>query len=252
MTHARHRLNVAGPFYVEDGCCTRCGVPDVTAPELFGEADYTCFVKRQPETTHELGRMLRAMITSEVGCIRYGGVDAAVIRRLAQNGESALADVAPPAGIAPVNRDHVGLRTQAPLTAQLLAESFVSHLGTQPVPFHAARVGGQARWLDDDERLIFARHTIALGADNALTALLGRLKQASAILDAGTVASTSARRRAPRRIALPCRGLTACTNLVCFWCDPVSASSRTLRRPNGSLPSGSARSYRCGRRSLRS
>jgi len=141
MTHARHRLNVAGPFYVEDGCCTRCGVPDVTAPELFGEADYTCFVKRQPETTHELGRMLRAMITSEVGCIRYGGVDAAVIRRLAQNGESALADVAPPAGIAPVNRDHVGLRTQAPLTAQLLAESFVSHLGTQPVPFHAARRG---------------------------------------------------------------------------------------------------------------
>ena len=67
---------------------------------------------------------------------------------------------------------------------------------TTMIPFHAARVGGQAQWLDDDERLIFARHTIALGADNALTALLGRLKQASAILDVGTVASTSARRRA--------------------------------------------------------
>ena len=80
MTHTRHHLNVAGPFYVEDGCCTRCGVPDVTAPELFGEADYTCFVKRQPETTDEVDRMVRAMITSEVGCIRYGGVDAAVIR----------------------------------------------------------------------------------------------------------------------------------------------------------------------------
>ena len=90
MTHTRHHLNVAGPFYVEDGCCTRCGVPDVTAPELFGEADYTCFVKRQPETTDEVDRMVRAMITSEVGCIRYGGVDA--------------------------------------------AESFVSHLGSQPAP----------------------------------------------------------------------------------------------------------------------
>ena len=67
---------------------------------------------------------------------------------------------------------------------------------TTMIPLHAARVGAKAQWLEDDERLIFARHTIALGADDALTALLGRLKQASAILDAGTVASTSARRRA--------------------------------------------------------
>ena len=109
-------------------------MPDVTAPELFGEADYTCFVKRQPETTDEVDRMVRAMITSEVGCIRYGGVDAAVIRRLAQSGERALADVAPPAGITPVKRDHVGLRSHALLTAQSLAESFVSHLGSQPAP----------------------------------------------------------------------------------------------------------------------
>ena len=30
-----YRLNVIGPFYVEDGCCTLCAVPDAIAPELF-------------------------------------------------------------------------------------------------------------------------------------------------------------------------------------------------------------------------
>lgn len=60
------------------------------------------------------------------------------------------------------------------------------------------------------------------------------------------------RRAAPSRIAIDCLGLTAFTNLVRFWCAPVSASSRNVRRQNCSLPSGSARSYRCGRRSLRS
>ncbi len=69
-------------------------------------------------------------------------------------------------------------------------------LATTIVPVEAARLGAEVQWLEDDERLIFARHTIALGADNALTALLGRLKQASAILDAGTPTSTTARRRA--------------------------------------------------------
>jgi hypothetical protein len=134
MTHKRHRLNVVGPFYVEDGCCTSCGVPDVTAPELFGEADDSCFVKRQPQTASEVDRMSRTMITSEVGCIRYAGVDPAVIRRLAESGEAALADVPPPRGIVPVKRDHVGLRGGAQLTPQSLAAAFVAHLQTQPAP----------------------------------------------------------------------------------------------------------------------
>jgi hypothetical protein len=134
MTHKRHRLNVVGPFYVEDGCCTRCGVPDVTAPELFGEVDDSCFVKRQPQTASEIDRMLRAMITSEVGCIRYAGGDAAVIRRLAESGEGALADVPPPLDIVPVKRDHVGLCGGAQLTPEALAAAFVAHLQTQPMP----------------------------------------------------------------------------------------------------------------------
>jgi len=134
MTLERHRLNVQGPFYVEDGCCTRCGVPDVTAPELFGEVDDSCFVKRQPQTPSEVDRMLRAMITSEVGCIRYAGVDQAVIRRLAESGEGALADVPPSADIVPTKRDHVGLRANPELTPRALADAFVAHLRAQPMP----------------------------------------------------------------------------------------------------------------------
>jgi hypothetical protein len=134
MTHKRHRLNVVGHFYVEDGCCTSCGVPDVTAPELFGEADDSCFVKRQPQTPSEVDRMLRAMITSELGCIRYAGVDQAIIRRLAEAGEGALSDVPPPLDIVPAKRDHVGLHGSAELTPQALADAFIAHLRTKPMP----------------------------------------------------------------------------------------------------------------------
>src|SRR4051812_35608118 len=116
MTHERHRLNVVGAFYVEDGGCTRCGVPDLMAPELFGEVDYSCFVKRRPQTPSEIDRMLRAMITSELGCIRYAGVDPTIVRRLAESGEGALSDVPPPPDIVPAKRDHVGLRGGAQFT----------------------------------------------------------------------------------------------------------------------------------------
>jgi hypothetical protein len=34
--HKPHAANVAGAFYVEDGCCTMCEVPFAEAPELFG------------------------------------------------------------------------------------------------------------------------------------------------------------------------------------------------------------------------
>jgi hypothetical protein len=62
------------------------------APELFGEADDSSFVKRQPQTASEVDRVLRAMITADLGCIRYGGVDDTIIRHLIEAGEGALAD----------------------------------------------------------------------------------------------------------------------------------------------------------------
>ncbi|HEX2670486.1 MAG TPA: hypothetical protein VHM25_06425 [Polyangiaceae bacterium] len=78
------------------------------------------------------------------------------------------------------------------LQALVLALEFA----TSTIPLEAARMGARAEWLHDDERIILARHVIALGADNALIALLGRLKQASALLDVGTSASGKARTRA--------------------------------------------------------
>jgi hypothetical protein len=91
--HPRRRvsLNVAGDFYVEEGCCTLCGVPDVEAPELFGgfEADgrgtpgaKQCWVKKQPKSTPELDAMIRAVAAQEFECIRYGGTDQLLIDRL--------------------------------------------------------------------------------------------------------------------------------------------------------------------------
>lgn len=87
----RYRLNVVGDFYVEHGCCTFCGVPAATAPELFGgfERDGTvsedveqCWVKKQPSTGDELAAMIETVKRQELGCIRYCGSDADIRQRL--------------------------------------------------------------------------------------------------------------------------------------------------------------------------
>jgi hypothetical protein len=97
----RYRLNVAGDFYVEDGCCTLCGVPASTAPELFGgfAADGSvadgveeCWVKRQTRSGAELDAMIATMARQELGCIRYAGSDPVIISRLHAIGESAQID----------------------------------------------------------------------------------------------------------------------------------------------------------------
>jgi len=65
-----YRLNVPGDFYVEDGCCTLCGIPGVTAPELFGgfnpdgtipEGVEQCWIKRQPRSGAELDKIVETM-----------------------------------------------------------------------------------------------------------------------------------------------------------------------------------------------
>jgi len=58
----RYHLNVVGPFYVEDGCCTLCGVPESEAPGLFGSDNMQCFVKKQPETSGQLAAMLMSSV----------------------------------------------------------------------------------------------------------------------------------------------------------------------------------------------
>jgi len=67
-----HPQNVAGPFYVENGCCLLCDLPRATAPDMFqytAEGDH-CYVYKQPETEEQLERMIDAMGGAELACIR--------------------------------------------------------------------------------------------------------------------------------------------------------------------------------------
>jgi hypothetical protein len=102
----RYALNVVGPFYVEDGCCTSCGVPQSIAPALFTENEHMhCYVRRQPGTDAETDAMLRVIATQELRCIRYGGSNPAILRRLVEGGEGEQCDEPAPRGVVPIRRD---------------------------------------------------------------------------------------------------------------------------------------------------
>jgi ferredoxin len=76
--------NVSGPFYTT-GECLACGIPEHEAPELFAPLDddnYQTYFVRQPVTSAEVERACRAAEGCCVGAVRYGGQDAAIIRRL--------------------------------------------------------------------------------------------------------------------------------------------------------------------------
>lgn len=85
MIRKPYRLNVVGDFYVEKGCCTLCGVPEHYAPDLFAplKGHEQCFVKRQPSTPVELDAMFEVMSIQELDCVRYRGMDKAVLSRMA-------------------------------------------------------------------------------------------------------------------------------------------------------------------------
>ena len=69
--------NVDGDFYIIEGCCALCGVPQVHSPELVGvtEKDGDCFMKRQPETATETTRMIETLTYSDLACFRYRGTN---------------------------------------------------------------------------------------------------------------------------------------------------------------------------------
>jgi len=108
--HTPYPENVPGDFYVEDGCCTMCEMPFAVAPDLFGEAQNSagcehCFVKRQPRTPAELGRMVDAIMCAELQCIRYRGSNRLLQLRLIEVGEGVICDGLPPDLQAEVGRD---------------------------------------------------------------------------------------------------------------------------------------------------
>jgi hypothetical protein len=131
-TRIRHPQNAPGPFYVEDGCCTLCGVPETLAPEMFGSDTSHCFVKRQPESTGDIDRAIEVMWSSEVRCVRYSGTDLDILRRLAQLGEADLTDAPQPVGVVWQQRNHAAVSTTddtlRTLTAEQVAMLLTAHL----------------------------------------------------------------------------------------------------------------------------
>ena len=90
-----HPLNVTGPFYVEDGCCLICDLPRTLAPDMFKYDDTGrhCYVYKQPETKDQVTRMLEAVASAEVACIRCRGQDPQLLRLLEAKGLKAQCDV---------------------------------------------------------------------------------------------------------------------------------------------------------------
>jgi len=126
-----HPLNVAGDFYVVDGCCTACDVPFIEAPDLFAyDGTNHCYVARQPSNVTELNAALRATWTAELQCIRYRGRDRNTIRRLAEMGIAHLCDSRVPTDIGEVFRNHLTFDRIATNTAlsEELAECFAASL----------------------------------------------------------------------------------------------------------------------------
>lgn len=95
-----HPKNVDGDFYVEDGCCTLCGVPQRYAPDLFSdiddEADH-CYVKKQPQSRDELSRMIDVAYAVDLACLRYSGTCPAVIAELSDPNGYQICDALLPA-----------------------------------------------------------------------------------------------------------------------------------------------------------
>ena len=127
-----HPDNVEGSFYVEYGCCTACGVPEAQAPIHFAyDANNHCYVSRQPETAEEIANLIQTAWRAELGCIRYRGTDADILRRFAELDLRGRCDVEPPRHIKPLIRNHVSFSMSddlITLAPQELAAEFVAYL----------------------------------------------------------------------------------------------------------------------------
>lgn len=92
--HKPYPKNVVGDFYVEDGCCITCLVPEFYAPSLMGfdENESHCFVAKQPTNQNEVYQIIKATWAAEVQCIRYAGQNPQIISRLAEAGVADVCD----------------------------------------------------------------------------------------------------------------------------------------------------------------
>jgi ferredoxin len=163
-----HPDNAAGPFYVEYGCCTACGVPEAVAPELFAwDGNDHCFVKRQPTTPAETDKALQVVAHAELSCIRYRGCDPEVMTRFAELGEPELCDFGARFDLKPILRNLVVfvLREVATSPAELANQFRDYVVGLPNERYRATKVVSsgesaslEVAWFEDNfHRLVFTR-----------------------------------------------------------------------------------------------
>ncbi len=135
--------NVAGDFYVEDGCCITCMVPEFHAPDLmsFDESNAHCFVSKQPTNDDEIYQAIKATWAAEVGCIRYGGRDTKILRRLAEAGVSESCDEQNIVQrIAPLLRNYVTFEQSKIQSVRQLAQHAQTYILSQNADYNRFKV----------------------------------------------------------------------------------------------------------------
>ncbi|QAY77791.1 ferredoxin [Sphingosinicella sp. BN140058] len=110
-----------GPFYVDPNCCILCGIPEDIAPELFSTGEAHCFFIKQPIAPAEVDKTIEVMLSSEVDCIRYGGDDAAILKRMGRAGVAEFADDMRAAGYSPIAKDQVEFSADRSATEMAVA-----------------------------------------------------------------------------------------------------------------------------------
>jgi ferredoxin len=90
-----HPLNVDGPFYVTNDCCTLCAVIFEEAPDMFRVNDKQdhCYVSKQPETDEQVDRMIEVMNLAELRYVRCRSNDPVLLEKIRGAGEGEQCDV---------------------------------------------------------------------------------------------------------------------------------------------------------------
>ena len=138
--------NVEGDFYVEDGCCTACMAPESYAPNLMGfdESNSHCFVAKQPTNQSELYQAIKITWAAELQCIRYGGQNPQILRRLAEAGVADSCDQKHLIqGINPLLRNHATFEypeIQSELEIANQFREFVLNRSTEYLNYKASKI----------------------------------------------------------------------------------------------------------------
>lgn len=84
MQRQRFPSNAPGPFYVVNGECITCMLPESEAPELMGfdQAQQHCYFQRQPATAEETENAIVAVAVACCSALRYAGDDPSTVQRL--------------------------------------------------------------------------------------------------------------------------------------------------------------------------